>query len=355
MAYTTIDKPSDYFNTLIWTGNGGSSRAISGLGFQPDWSWFKERSGAEDFMLFDSVRGATKRILSNSTAAETDSGADRRLLSFDSDGFTVGLDNGINGSSKTYVGWNWKAGTSFTNDASSTGIGSVDSTGSVNTDAGFSIINVVKNNTTAHTVAHGLGAVPQMIIGKSRTGGSYRWIVYHKDIGNTHALYLNENFAKTDSVTFWNDTTPTSSVFSLGTDNSWNGTSIFYCFAEKKGYSKFGTYVGNGNADGTFVYTGFKPAWVLFKNSGTANRQWQLLDNKRSSSGGNNVINITISPNNARDESWWGTNTYADFLSNGFKLRNSYDGVNESGGTYVYMAFAENPFTTSSGIPACAR
>ena len=185
MAYTDIDNPSETaFNTVLYTGTG-SEQTVSGVNFQPDWTWLKSRSNGQPNVVSDSVRGATKQLYTADTQAETS--YSQYVKSFNSDGFVLGTDSGINQSSQTFVSWNWKAGTSFTNDASSTSVGSVDSAGSVNTDAGFSIINVVKNNTTAHTVAHGLGAVPQMIIGKSRTGGSYRWIVYHQAIGNTHA------------------------------------------------------------------------------------------------------------------------------------------------------------------------
>ena len=350
MAYTDIDKPSDYFNTVLYTGTG-SEQTVSGVNFQPDWTWLKSRSNGQPNVVSDSVRGATKQLYTADTQAETS--YSQYVKSFNSDGFVLGTDSGINQSSQTFVSWNWKAGTSFTNDASSTSVGSVDSAGSVNTDAGFSIINVVKNNTTAHTVAHGLGAVPQMIIGKSRTGGSYRWIVYHKDIGNTHALYLNENFVKTDSVTFWNDTTPTSSVFSLGTDNSWNGTSIFYCFAEKKGFSKFGTYVGNNNANGNFIYTGFKPAFFLVKNATEAGYAWELFDNKRNHVDGiGNIIKNRLFPDTNAAE---GTNSdgYCDFVSNGVKIRKAGD--SNSANTYIYWAIAENPFVTSTGTPTTAR
>ena len=360
MAYTDIDKPSDYFNTIIWTGaSDTANRAFTGVGFQPDLVWSKIRDDTYHHNWFDSVRGAgsDKEINSDTSGAEGSGDTDGYgfISSFDTDGFstTQGTASGgrnleYNQNNNTFVAWNWKAGTSFSNDASSTSVGSVDSTGSVSTDAGFSIINVVKNNTTAHTVAHGLGAVPQMIIGKSRTGNAYRWIVYHQAIGNTHAQYLNENFANTDSVTFWNDTSPTSSVFSLGTDNSWNGTNIFYCFAEKKGYSKFGSYVGNGNADGTFVYTGFKPAFIIIKaTSGEEN--WRMYDNKRN---GFNVDNEQLFPNLNDAEA---SDVDLDILSNGFKCRRNSGGFNNSGTTYIYMAFAENPFTTSTGVPATAR
>ena len=352
MAYTDIDDSSAYFQvkTYAGTGNAQGITLDGNSDMQPDWVWFKNRTIDSNHALFDSVRGAT--IVLNSNATTADATEAQMLKSFDSNGFTVGTDSTVNDNDSgtiNIVSWNWKAGTSFSNDASSTSVGSVDSTGSVSTDAGFSIINVVKGNTTAHTVAHGLGAVPQMIIGKSRTGSSYRWIVYHQAIGNTHALYLNEDFAKTDSVTFWNDTTPTSSVFSLGTDNSWNGTSIFYCFAEKKGYSKFGSYTGNGNSDGPFFYLGFKPAFVMVKNTAAA-KNWYIFNNKTL---GFNQRNDYLDANTTDAEE--NGNNEIDILSNGFKLRSGGTGTNKSGDKYIYMAFAENPFVTSTGVPATAR
>ena len=349
MAYTTINDPTAFFQTILYTGNATDDRSISGVGFQPDWLWVKERSATSGHIIVDSIRGATKFIQSHNTTAE-DTNADI-IQAFESDGFEIGTHGAINENTQTYVAWNWKAGTSFTNDASATSVGSVDSAGSVSTDAGFSIINVVKNNTTAHTVAHGLGAVPQMIIGKSRTGSSYRWIVYHKDIGNTHALYLNENFVKTDSVTFWNDTTPTSSVFSLGTDNSWNGTSIFYCFAEKQGYSKFGSYTGNNDDNGTFVYTGFKPAFVMVKITAGQTDNWIMQDNKINSFNG--ASSQRLRPNSSGAE--FSSSNEIDLLSNGFKTHGADGEINGSGFSYIYMAFAENPFVTSTGIPTTAR
>ena len=364
MAYTDIDKPSDYFNTIIWTGaSDTANRAFTGVGFQPDLVWSKIRDDTYHHNWFDSVRGAgsDKEINSDTSGAEGSGDTDGYgfISSFDTDGFstTQGTASGgrnleYNQNNNTFVAWNWKAGTSFSNDASSTSVGSVDSTGSVSTDAGFSIINVVKANTTAHTVAHGLGAVPQMIIGKSRTGGSYRWIVYHQAIGNTHALYLNETSAQTDSVTFWNDTTPTSSVFSLGTDNSWNGTNIFYCFAEKQGYSKFGSYTGNGSADGTFVYTGFKPAFFICKRYNDAGYDWLMYDNKRQVSF--NVVDDFLKPNLADAETTGNANQSLDFLSNGVKHRGNGASSNASA-SYIYLAFAENPFTSSTGTPVTAR
>ena len=352
MAYTAIDDPEKFFQTDIYTGDGSTTQAQTFDGnsdMQPDMVWIKERSEARSHVLFDSVRGVTVQLNTNDTAS--DATVNDSLKVFGSDGYSVGPNNSTGKGSQTYVAWAWKAGTAFSNDASSTSVGSVDSTGSVSTDAGFSIINVVKNNTTAHTVAHGLGAVPQMIIGKSRTGGSYRWIVYHKDIGNTHAQYLNETFVNTDSVTFWNDTTPTSSVFSLGTDNSWNGTSIFYCFAEKKGYSKFGTYKGNGNVDGTFVYTGFKPAFILQKNTARAGAGWGMFDSTRTPT--NVSKGMLIANSNAVEDT--SDASRVDFLSNGFKWRTTDNWFNDNGAATIYMAFAENPFVTSTGVPVTAK
>ena len=357
MAYTDIDDPTAYFQTKIYSGNAGVQALTfdGNTDMQPDWVWLKKRNGAANHHVIDSVRGAGVYLYPNLTNADGgdgyDGGGNDLLSSFNSNGFTIdgGADSNANGA--TGVAWSWKAGTSFSNDASSTSVGSVDSTGSVSTDAGFSIINVVKANTTAHTVAHGLGAVPQMIIGKSRTGGSYRWIVYHKDIGNTHAQYLNETFVNTDSVTFWNDTTPTSSVFSLGTDNSWNGTNIFYCFAEKKGYSKIGTYIGNGNVDGTFVYTGFKPAFILQKNTARAGSGWGMFDSTRTPT---NVSKAMLIANSTAVEDT-GNAPRVDFLSNGFKWRTTDNWFNDNGNVAIYIAFAENPFTTSTAIPATAK
>jgi len=351
-VYTTIDDPSAYFQTAIYTGNGGTIDVVNdgNSDLQPDWLWFKVRSHAGNHSLQDSVRGNSLALQSDTTSADADVGTSQ-ITAIGSDGFSLASGGDVNTNSRTYVCWQWKAGTSFSNDASSTSVGSVDSTGSVSTDAGFSIINVVKNNTTAHTVAHGLGAVPQMIIGKSRTGGSYRWIVYHKDIGNTHAQYLNETFVNTDSVTFWNDTTPTSSVFSLGTDNSWNGTSIFYCFAEKKGYSKFGTYKGNGNVDGTFVYTGFKPAFILQKNTARAGAGWGMFDSTRTPT--NVSKGMLIANSNAVEDT--SDASRVDFLSNGFKWRTTDNWFNDNGAATIYMAFAENPFVTSTGVPVTAK
>ena len=360
MAYTTIDKPSDYFNTLLYTGNGASSHAISGVGFQPDWTWNKNRSSAVNHALTDSVRGAPKRLMSQSNEAEINQTTG--LLSFNSDGFTVGSDSGYNGDGNSMVSWNWKAGTSFTNDASSTSIGSIDSAGSINTTAGFSIIGFTGNANAGTTIAHGLGVKPNMIILKNREPDTSNWQVYHSSLGATHYVQLNSTGAAADSNTRWHDVEPTSSVFTTGSSGDVCGDSsgetfIAYCFAEKKGYSKFGNYTGNGQAsDGTFVYLGFRPAIVITKKTDGAD-DWRIFDNKRSSSGFN-PVDKHIYPYSSGAEASSSTNSVPDgfdFLSNGFKIRQASAGINADGGAYVYLAFAENPFVNSNGVPTNAR
>ena len=351
MAYTDIDKPSDYFNTKLYTGNGSSSHGVTGVGFTQDWTWIKERSQTESHFLFDTVRGDNKYVNSNTTDIEyTESGG----MAFNSNGFTLGSWNSVNENNQTYASWNWKAGTSFTNDASSTGIGTIDSTGSVNQDAGFSIVSFdLSGQSGNETIKHGLNTAPKVVITKRRSGGAGDWTSYFGAIGNSY-LVLNSTSAGATSSSFMNNTAPTSSVFTVG-DPSWWGANPFiaYCFSEKQGYSKFGSYTGSGNTDGPFVYTGFKPAFVICKiTSGTD--QWVLYDNKRDTF---NVTEQILRPNTSGAE---GTESGAkmDLLSNGFKLRGSGGGIgqtNNSGGSYIYMAFAENPFVTSTGIPGLAR
>ena len=358
MAYTDIDKPSDYFETKLYTGNAGTLN-VTGLDFQPDWVWIKNRTSDYTHGLYDSVRGAgsSKGIYSNTNEAEGTNSAFQNLTSFNSDGFSLGSTsntNVINTNSQNHVSWNWKAGTSFTNDASATGVGTIDSTGSVNDTAGFSIVSYTGNTTAGATIKHGLSTVPDVIICKARqdSGGAIEWVVYHKGISTpqNNTLTLNTNAAKVDRTIAWNDTAPTSSVFSVGT---WVGTNaavpmIAYVFSEKKGYSKFGSYNGNSNADGTFVYTGFKPAFVMVKMINGAD-DWQILDNKRNTF---NVMNEYLRPNSNGATT---TNDVVDFTSSGFKQRSSFGSWNHSSYSYLYMAFAENPFVTSTGVPACAR
>jgi|5_EtaG_2_1085323.scaffolds.fasta_scaffold10858_1 hypothetical protein len=348
MAYTTINKSTDYFNTKLYSGNDTNGHAITGVGFQPDWTWIKCRTHTEDHNLYDAVRGAQKSLVPNSTQVEGDYST--VLQSFNTDGFTVGTSGWVNDNGKTYASWNWKA-----NGAGSANTdGSINSTAtSANTTTGFSIVKYTGNQTSGATVGHGLGAVPKMIIVKN-LNDTENWVVYHASLGNTKRLSLNLTEEETTDSAVWNNTTPTSSVFSLGNSDKSNNVNIpyiAYCFAEKKGYSKFGSYVGNGNADGTFVYTGFKPAFVMVKrSSGTDN--WMITDNKRSSSGGNNAIDRRILPNLSNAEY---TNTSPmDILSNGFKHRDGDDINNASGSTYIYMAFGQS-IVGSNNIPATAR
>ena len=352
MAYTDIDKPSDYFDTKLYTGNGGT-QSITGLDFQPNWCWFKDRSGTNNHALYDSVRGATKMVSSNATNAESTNDG---LTSFNSNGFTLGNVNKTNSGSTNYASWNWKAGTSVSGTTTGSGTGQSYS-GSVNTDAGFSITAFTGNGTANHTLPHSLSSIPSMFIIKKRIGTgdatARDWNVYHQSLGNTKRIALNSTGAVSTSNEYWNNISPTSSVINLGTNDQINGnnnTYICYAFAEKKGYSKFGSYTGNGNADGTFVYTGFKPAFVMVKRTDSTN-YWFMFDNKRSSSG-SNPTDKELYANDAAAED---TSARFDFLSNGFKNRISSAGSNASGGTYIYMAFASNPFVTSTGVPATAR
>ena len=339
-----INKPTDYFNTVLYTGNGGS-QSITGVGFQPDWLWIKCRNLAQSHNAYDSIRGITKALYTNATAGE-DTYA--MMSSFDSDGWSMnGSLDLLNGNGNTYVAWNWLAGGT----ASSNTDGSITSSVSANTTAGFSIVSYTGTGANA-TVGHGLGVVPKMIIVKRRDGAA-DWTVYNSNIGNTNFLRLNGTLASTSQATYWNNTSPTSSVFTVGSAgdvNTSSGTHIAYCFAEKKGFSKFGSYTGNGSADGTFVYTGFKPAFFLVKAIDSV-QDWFIYDNKREPY---NLMQTRLRPSTSDAEN---TNVayYMDFLSNGFKLYTGNAGFNGSGTNYIYMAFAENPLVGTNNIPATAR
>jgi len=344
MAYTTIDKPSDYFNTVTWTGDGSSSRDITGVGFQPDWVWGKCRNTTVSHALYDSVRGGSKLINSNATSVE---GTNAALSAFVSDGFSVNSDSYFNANSNTYVAWNWLAGGS----ASSNSDGSITSTVSANTTAGFSIVKFVNNtSSTANTFGHGLGAVPQVIIMRS-LDDPYNWDFHHHDIPISQRLVLNSTGAKSTS-TYMNSTSPTNQVFTVKSDEFGSGSDcIAYCFADTGNkFFKAGSYTGNGNADGTFVYTGFKPAMVIMKKTSGAD-DWALFDNKRDV---DNVTEHLIRPNSSAAEEVH-ANFKMDLLSNGFKLKTTDGKMNGSGATYIYMCFSENPFVTSTGIPTTAR
>jgi hypothetical protein len=345
-----IDKPSDYFNTKLYTGTG-SSLANTGVGFQPDLTWIKGRSGATEHVLTDSVRGVTKELSSNDTGAEET--VAQGLTAFGSDGFTVGTDGSYNTSSATYASWNFKAGTSFTNDASATGIGDIDSSGSANTTSGFSIVKWSGTSATG-TIGHGLGSVPKTVWVKSLANAEGIY-TYWQPLGNDKQLLMSSNSAQ-GTTTLWNSTTPTSSVFSVINHSAVNGSGdyIAYCFAEKQGYSKFGSYTGNNNANGPFVYTGFKPAFIMMKSTSTGGDNaysWSMFDNKRSSY---NIKRAMLKANLSDAEYTSGSNADVDILSNGFKMRSSPNETNGAN-TYIYMAFAEQPFVTSTGVPATAR
>ena len=347
MAYTTIDNPGLFFNTITYSGNGSNPRTLTGVGFQPDWVWQKNRTDSNGHTLADAVRGANKTLSSDGTGAEQTDKSDGHLDAFTSDGFTVGAgsssDARVNDGSHTYVAWNWKANGS----GSSNGDGSITSTVSANTTAGFSIISYTGTGSNA-TVGHGLGSVPKWIITKRYDGATENWGIYHASTGNTKYLFLNKNNSVATSSAYWNDTTPTSSVFSIGTNdvvNTSSGVYIAYCFAEKQGYSKFGKYTGNGNANGTFVYTGFKPAWILIKDTGST-QSWFMYDNKRDTINPNTKL-LTANNSSAEEDSASTGNTFdVDFLSNSVKIRTTDGGVNTSGNEYVYSVFAENPFVT---------
>ena len=338
-----INKPDDYFDISTWTA---TTSAISNLGFSPDWVWIKSTDSANGHILFDTIRGANERLSSANNAAE--STRTDELMSFDSNGYTLGSSgntNDTNPFNASYVGWSWRGSDSS---AVSNTDGSITSTVSANTTSGFSIVSYTSTGSNA-TVGHSLGEAPAMIIFKRRSGDTENWVVYHKSLGATKNIKLNLTDAVSTSSTRFNDTEPTSSVFSLGTSGDTNGgTSPFiaYCFAEKKGFSKFGSYTGNGSSDGTFVYTGFKPAFIIIKNSARSDN-WYLFDNKR---GGFNVDNDFVFPDLSNAEV---TSDQIDILSNGFKCRNGNDAINSSGESIIYMAFAEEPLVGDN--PATAR
>ena len=348
MAYTTIDDPTIYFNTKIFTGNNSANNSITGVGFQPDWIWFKNRNAANDHALVDSVRGR-KALSSNNNSAELTLNADKDFQSFDSDGFTVDVVeqlNSFNKSGDSIVTWNWKAGGS----ASSNSNGDLTSTVSVNQTAGFSICQWTSSDTgLVKTVGHGLGVKPDWILWKS-TSRTVNWINFHVSTGkDKNAGWLDQTSAASNQ-NYWGNTEPTSTVFSTEGATEDSGTNIAYCFAAKQGYSKFGSYTGNGNADGPFIYTGFKPAWVMIKRTDSA-EHWQMSDNKRNTF---NVVDKGLFASGSFAESS-SSSYYIDYLSNGFKLRNTATWFNASGGSYIFMAFAESPFVNSNGVPNNAR
>jgi len=342
MPYSVIDSPKKYFDTKLYTGTG-ATQSISGLSFKPDLTWIKTRnSGADWHRLIDAVRGVTKELYSNATNAESTQA--QSLQTFNTDGFTLGTLAEVNANGNTFVSWNFLGANTTVSNTS----GTITSTVSANTTSGFSIVTYTGAG-GASTVGHGLGVAPRVVIVKSRSNTT-NWILGHSSIGWNKYMTLNSDIA-VETNNYFNDTAPTSSVFSIFNSTNVNGsgyTYVAYCFAEVKGYSKFGSYTGNGSTDGTFVYTGFKPAFFIVKTS-NATFNWVVEDNKRNTF---NVVDKYLLPNTSDAE---GTLTLVDFLSNGIKIRTTDNSHNGSGNTHIYMAFAENPFVSSKGIPTTAR
>ena len=333
MAYTTIDDPSAYFKVQLYTGDG-STQAITfddtDTDMQPDLVWLKDRATSEaSHKLYDSVRGTTKYLAANNDGAE---GTESGVTAFGSDGFTIGSAAGTNANTVAFVSFCWKESAT----------------------AGFDIVSYTGNG-SARTISHSLSAVPKMYLIKN-LGEADSWQVYHA--GNTSApetdyLQFNETGATTDSAARFNDTAPTSSVFSVGDHVTVNKNTInyiAYLFADKQGYSKFGSYEGNGNADGPFIYTGFPVAWVIFKNTG-ASQSWYIYDIKRRTF---NPLNTFVKADTNQPDSTSGVNLF-DVCANGIKIRGDGSVINSDGVTYVYMAFADAPFVNSNGVPCNAK
>ena len=340
MAFTTINKSTDYFNTKLYTGNG-STQTISGVGHQPDLVWVKQRNGLAYHQLTDAVRGVNSQSASNDVGMGASNAC---VTAFNSDGFALGSNGDVNGNTLTYASWNWKAN----GQGSSNTDGTINSTyTSASTTSGFSIVQFTGTGANA-TVGHGLGVAPSVIITKpTSTDGT--WRVYNEALGNTQYLTLNTTAAQATGSTMWNGS-PTNQVFTLGSSSDTNGSGVTftsYCFAEKQGFSKMGKYTGTGNVDGAFVYTGFKPAWVLIKNT-TATEAWFLYDNKR----GYNGAMKALFPDEEAAEG--GAADNIDLLSNGFKLKTA-GAILNSATTFSYIAFAAAPFVGTNNVPATAR
>jgi len=356
--YTAIDDPSAYFQIALHSSANAATITNDGnSNLQPDLIWSKARGAAHNHGLYDSTRGVTKFLSSNATSAETTASSGFDLTSFNTDGFSTGNNqfNTICGGT-TYVAWQWKAngGTTSTNND-----GSVTSTVQANQDAGFSIVtftSAASSGTGIFSVGHGLGQTPAMVITKNRGGSASNWWTWHKGLtgGNSNTSYivaLERITAEGSYSNAWG-AGMTSSVFGMQSGNTALASTDYlaYCFAEKQGYSKFGSYVGNGNSNGPFIYTGFKPAFVIVKRIDSTG-DWVMYDSKRNPS---NVVDKYLMPHNANAEAT-ASSELIDFLSNGFKVRGTWNGFNASGGSIIYMAFAENPFVTSTGIMGTAR
>jgi len=353
MAFTTINKGSSYFNTVLYTGTG-SARTITGVGFQPDWVWVKDRTSSNYHYLYDVVRGNNLNLFTNDTSAEVNITTGQNgggIGSQASDGFTIVAGNvntnNVNTNTNLYASWNWLANGAGVSNTS----GSITSTVSANTTAGFSVVGYTGNGTGGATFGHGLGVTPKMFIIKQRTDAN-AWVIYHASVDVTGDYTLRfDSGAKTNGNDTNNDTAPTSSLITLGASSLTNqntSTYIAYCFADVKGYSKFGSYTSNANADGPFVYCGFKPAFVLLKNSQSGGTGWWMWTGKIPEY---NVINKRLNAESASSES---TANMVDFTSNGFKIRSTGDS-NYLSDKNIFMAFAENPFVLTDGTPVTAR
>lgn len=353
MAYTTITDPSAYFQTALYTGDGNTYKAVTNDGnsnLQPDWVWTKVRSTTNSHHVADTSRGITKQLTpNNSNAEQTDASIH---YSVQSDGFTVGNAGSVNANGATFATWQWKANGGTTASNSS---GTITSTVQANTTSGFSIVTWTGSGANA-TIGHGLGVTPKMIIIKRLNGGN-DWIVYHASLENaSYYISLNGTGGQTQAANVFNSTAPTTSVFSVGTStatNSGSQTYIAYCFADIQGYSKFANLRGNGNADGPFIYTGFKPAFVMQKEYSQGSTVWFMWDSKRDPI---NVANHTVEANSTAGEGSTasGATNWIDILSNGYKIRNTGSHLNASGRQYIYMAFAQNPFVATSALPSTA-
>ena len=344
MAYSTIDDPTLHFNTKLYTGTG-SELAITGVGFQPDFTWIKERNGSTNHMLTDSVRGATKTLHAHNIDSEsTDAQA---LKSFDSDGFTVGTDGDVNTNTDTYVSWNWKSGGSASNNTDGNKTISL----SVNTTAGFSVGTYAGTGQDS-TIGHGLGAVPDWLMIKNRSSGSRKWQLWHNGLTGTNKyLAIDRSDAELTDTASWDNTAHSNTVWNTygsGEANQNGENFVCYAWTSIQGFSKFGSYTGNANANGPFIYTGFKPAWIMTKqiNGGSS---WIVHDNKR------DPINPIDEFFTVEEPDAVGDLDSFDLLSNGFKVRTSNGDRNSSGDIFAYWAFAESPLVNSEGIPNNAR
>ena len=345
MAYISF-KPKDFFNTVLYTGNG-STQSITGVGFQPDFTWIKARNQTYNHYVFDAPRGAGEYIKPNQTSAETDGSADH-LTAWTSDGFNLGGTAGVNLDTGTFASWNWKAGTTSGVDFSA---GDITPTAySINTTSGIGIYHYTCTGANA-TMVHGLSSAPKMLITKS-LGDTAPWAVWHTGMNPTNYLVLDTTAAEVTGTAMWNSTAPSSSVISLGSDGQSNGSgknNIMYAFSDVEGYSKCGTFVGNNSAtDGPFIYTGFRPAFVLIKVIDYT-AAWTMFDNKRI---GYNPTNEVFSPDtNITSRASW----MSDIYSNGFKPFNNDPQINGNGTNYVYLAIAEFPIVGSNDTPGVAR